>query len=243
MATIKKERKLFGGQVWQAFKWSIPTALMYICAGTMLMMFTLDDEQMIWDSGKLALTIVFALMAALYNALVVYKFGATGYEMLVSGNVKRTSVDGYGGGFKISSHKYEQEYRVWKGFAIGGFTALYTIVIGILFGCNQAAIDAETASGGISALLLVGFLISGWTLMPLYFLNASGIAVSYFVSCAFAVIPIAVSGAFYIAGAYGKRNKAIKQQMLAEQAAVAKASKEKKINYGGLPGTKPKKRK
>lgn len=243
MGTATKKLKAFGGQAWQLFKWSIPSALMYICAGTMLMMFTLDDDQMVWDSGKLMLTIVFGLAAVAYNALVTYGFGGTGYEMLVSGNVKRVSMDDYGGGFKISSHKYVQEYRVWKGFTIGAFTALYTLVFGVLFGCNQEAINAETASTGISTLLLIGFFISGWILMPLYYLNASGVAISYFVACAFAIVPIAVSGAFYILGAYGKRNKALKQQMIAERAAKAEATKEKKINYGGLPGTKPKKRK
>lgn len=243
MATIKKKIKAFGGQAWQLFKWSIPSALMYICAGTMLMMFTLDDDQMVWDSGKLIMTIVFGLAAMVYNGLVTYGFGGTGYEMLVSGNVKRASMDDYGGGFKMSSHKYAQEYRVWKGFTIGLFTALYTLVFGILFGCNQEAINAEAASTGISALLIIGFFISGWILMPLYYLNASGVAISYFVSCAFAGIPILVSGVFYILGAYGKRNKALKKQMIAESAAKAEAAKEKKINYGGLPGTKPKKRK
>lgn len=243
MATVKKKLKAFGRQAWQLFKWSIPSTLMYLSAGVMLMMLTLNDDQMVWDSGKLTLAIVFGLVAAVYNALVTYGFGGTGYEMLVSGNVKRASIDEYGGGFKMSSHKYVQEYRVWKGFTIGAFTASYTLVFGVLFGCNQEAINAEVASAGISVLLFVGFLTSGWTLMPLYCLNASGVAISYFVSCAFAIVPILVSGAFYILGAYRKRNKALQKQRIAEQAAAAEAAKEKKINYGGLPGTKPKKRK
>lgn len=243
MATVKKKLKAFGGQAWQLFKWSIPSALMYLSAGVMLMMPTLNDNQMVWDSGKLTLTLVFGLVAVVYNALVTYGLGGTGYETLVSGNVKRASMDDYGGGFKMSSHNYAKEYRNWKGFAIGAFTALYTLVFGVLFGCNQEAINAETASTGISALLLIGFFISGWILMPLYYLNASGVAVSYFVACAFAIVPIAVSGAFYILGAYGKRNKALKKQRIAEQVAAAKEMREKKINYGGLPGTKPKKRK
>jgi hypothetical protein len=49
----------------------------------------------------------------------------------------------------------------------------------------------------------------------------------------------------YIAGAYARRNKAIRQQLLAEQAEKAEEErrKNKKVNYGALPGTKPKKRK
>jgi hypothetical protein len=46
----------------------------------------------------------------------------------------------------------------------------------------------------------------------------------------------------YIAGAYSRRSKRLRQQRL-EDKAVEAANKPKKINYGGLPGTKPKKRK
>lgn len=242
MTTVTKKLKALGGQVWQLFKWSIPSALMYICAGTTLMMLTLEESQMLWDNGKLGWTLVLGIAAVVFNAFVTYGIGGDGYEMLVSGNIKRTSMDERGG-FKMSSHKYVKEYRVWKGFVFGAFTALYTLFFGVMFGCNQEAINAEMVSLGISTLHFFGFLLSGWTLLPLYYLNMSGIAVSYFVSCAFAILPIVVSGVFYILGAYGKRNKAIKKQMLADQAAAAAAAKEKKINYGGLPGTKPKKRK
>ena len=54
---------------------------------------------------------------------------------------------------------------------------------------------------------------------------------------------IVVSGALYIAGAYARRNKRLREQLIAERAAAAQENKVKKINYGGLPGTKPKKRK
>ena len=53
---------------------------------------------------------------------------------------------------------------------------------------------------------------------------------------------LSVSGGLYIAGAYGRRNKTLRQQEIAARAAEAEQSKPKKINYGGLPGTKPKKR-
>ncbi len=243
MTTETNKIKVFGGQVWQLFKWSIPSALMYICTGATLMMITLEENQMLWNNEKLIWTLVFGLVALAFNAFVTYGIGGDGYEMLVSGNIQRTSMDERGDGLKISSHKYVKEYRVWKGFVFGAFTAVYTLFFGIMFGCNQEAINAEMVSLGISALHFFGFLLSGWTLLPLYYLNMSGIAVSYFVSCAFAILPIVVSGVFYILGAYGKRNKVIKKQRLADQAAAAAAAKEKKINYGGLPGTKPKKRK
>ena len=107
----------------------------------------------------------------------------------------------------------------------------------------QQSIDGEKLSGGVAVLVLIGFLFSGWSLVPLYVMNANGNAVSYFLSCLFALIPIAVTGGFYIAGAYARRSKRLREQFVAEQAALREATREKKINYGGLPGTKPKKRK
>ncbi len=243
MGQVKRKLKAFGRQIWELFKWSLPAALMYFCAGSILMMLTMKENEVFWDGGKLAWTLVCAVGGAAYNALMCYGQGGNAYEMLVSGNIKRTAIDDYGGGYKMSSHKYAKEYRVWKGFGCGAFMALYPLLFGIIFGLNQTSLETQTSSTGLAVLLIVGFLLSGWTLLPIYYMNASGFGVSYFVSCAFAIIPIAVSGTFYILGAYGRRNKAIKEQMLADRAAAAEAAREKKINYGGLPGTKPRKRK
>ena len=63
------------------------------------------------------------------------------------------------------------------------------------------------------------------------------------ISLPFALLPIIVTGVMYIVGAYGKRNKTIRAQELADKAAAVEQAKVKKINYGGLPGTKPRKRK
>lgn len=243
MARVKKKRKVFGGHLWEFFKWSIPSALMYFCAGSILMMVTLKKNEVFWDNSKLMWSLICMLCAAAYNAMMMYGYGGTGYEMLVSGNIKRSSVATYGENFKMSSHKYAREYRVWKGFIIGLITGLYPIIFGVLFGLNQEAMSLEKGTLATAILLLVGFFLSGWSVLPIYYMNANGMQVSYFISCAFAIVPIVVSGVFYILGAYGRRNKVIREQMIADRAAQAEATKEKKINYGGLPGTKPKKRK
>ena len=240
---IKKSLKKFGRYVWEMFKLSLPSTFMYACAGTILMMLTIKGETLVWTSKEVAWAVVCIIGGAAYNALMAWANGGSQYEMLVSGNVKRMSAAQFEGGYKMSNHKEVKEYRVWKGFVFGALTALITIVIGILFGCNQAKIDAEEVKGGAAALLLIGFLLTGWSIVPLYLMNATGVAISYFVSCVFALIPIAVSGGFYIAGAYSRRNKRLREQLIAERAAAAEEQKVKKINYGGLPGTKPKKRK
>ncbi len=240
---FKQTMKRFGRQVWDLFKGSIPATMMWFCAGTVLLMLTMKENQLNWDNGKLAWTIVCIVAAAAYNALVSYAQGGNAYEMLVSGNMKRVSQSEFEGGYKISSHKYVKEYRAWKGFAIGGFVALWTIAAGIIFGANQAAIDSKTVSTGMGVLQMICLLLSGWSLLPFYYYNLGGGSTSYFVSLVFAVIPVIITGVMYIVGAYGRRNKAIRAQEAADRAAAAQQSKPKKINYGGLPGTKPKKRK
>jgi hypothetical protein len=185
--------------------------------------------------------------AVAYNSLAAWANGGMHYEMLVSGNVKRSAVDAYGNQYKMSNHKIVKEYRVWKGFAIGAFTAILPILFGILLGANQSAIDSgsENYSKGIGIMLILSFFFSGWSVLPFYCMNHVGISVSYYLSILLAILPILVTGGMYIAGAYARRNKAIRQQHFAELAAKAEEEKKanKKINYGGLPGTKPKKRK
>lgn len=249
MANVKKKLKKIGRQIWELFKSSIPASLMYFCAGTVLMMLTMKGEVVSWDGKKLAWTLVCILVAIGYDMLVTYAQGGNAYEMLVSGNMKRTSAYSAGGELKISSHKYAKEYRTWKGFGVGAFMGLFPLITGIIFGANQAAIDGVLLTGegaiskGLAVLMIICFLLSGWSILPFYYMNAGGAGISYFVTCLFALIPIAVTGAMYIVGAYGRRNKTIKAQELADRAAQAEAKKEKKINYGGLPGTKPRKRK
>ena len=240
---MKRKLKKFGRQVWELFKISIPNTFMFFCAGTILMMLLLKGENPEWTSKGVVWTVVCIVGGSAYAALLAWANGGSQYEMLVSGNMKRISADALDGGFKISSHKEAKEYRVWKGFAIGAFTAIFTLIIGILFGAFQAKIDSDAPGKGVAALMLIGFLTSGWSVLPMYLMNMNGIAISYYLSCLFALIPIAVTGGFYIGGAYARRAKRLREQLIAEQALKKEEEKVKKINYGGLPGTKPKKRK
>ena len=244
MANVKKTMKRVGRYTWDMFKASIPAAFMFFCASAILMMLTMKGEKITWSNSSLVWTLVCGGAACAYAALIAWATGGNHYEMLVSGNVKRMSAASIDGGYKMSSHKESKEYRAWKGFAIGGFTAIYSIVFGIIFGCCQARIDAGLSGGALAIFVLVAFLFSGWSILPIYCINVtSGMHISYFLTCLFALLPIAVSGGFYIAGAYARRAKAVRQQLIADKAAEAEANRVKKINYGGLPGTKPKKRK
>ena len=243
MAKVKQALKSAGRQVWESFKSSIPAGLMYLCAGTVFWMLTMDEENLAWDNKALLWLIVCVGVAAVYNVFISYAQGGQGYEMLVSGNLKRSSAEKYGSGYKISTHKEYKEFRYWRGFLTGGMIGILPIVTGIVFAINQEAIDASQMGRGLAVFVLISFFLSGWSILPFYYLNAGGAGVSYLLGCLFGIIPIAVTGILYIVGAYGKRNKNYRKQQIAEQVAKAEANRERKINYGGLPGTKPKKRK
>lgn len=243
MNKIKSAFKMLGTYLWDFFKGSVPAGLLYICASSVVVMLTMKDDNFTMDSSKLTWVIVCAVVAYAYNALVSYAQGGQAYEMLVSGNMKRVSAERFGDGYKISAHKEVKEFRYWKGFAIGGMISLWTVICVLVFALNQTAIDTTTTSEGLAIFVLITFFTSGWAILPFYYLNASGAGLSYWLALLFALFQIIVSGAMYIAGAYGKRSKTLREQMLADKAAAAEEQKVKKINYGGLPGTKPKKRK
>lgn len=243
MSTVKKKLKYFGRYIWELFKASLPSAFMFFCAGTILMMLTMRETTLTWDGKDLAWTLVCIIGGCAYNGLMAWASGGQHYEMLVSGNMKRMSASEFEGGYKISAHKETKEYRIWKGFAIGAFTAIYPLLFSILFGCFQGRIDAGQTKGALAVLILLGFLLSGWTVLPFYILNVGGAHYSYFLGCLLALLPILVTGGFYIAGAYARRAKRLREQLIAQKAAEAEEQRVKKINYGGLPGTKPKKRK
>ena len=143
----------------------------------------------------------------------------------------------------MSTHKEKKEYRLWKAFVVGALITVLPIIVGIVWGVNQSTIDARLAKGQLGGMELLGVIFSGWTVLPLYYANSLGNNISYFVSLVFILIPLTITAAFYIGGAYARRNKNIRKQQIADAAAAAAANKTKKINYGGLPGTKPKKKK
>ena len=96
---------------------------------------------------------------------------------------------------------------------------------------------------GLAIAILALLILGGWSIFPFLYYNLGGAAISYYWSIPLALLPIIISGVFYIVGAYAARGKAIKKQQQADLASQKALEKPKKINYGGLPGTKPKKKK
>lgn len=244
MSDFKTKWKVFWRIVWECFKRSVTPFVMYFLAGLVMLMI----QSKYGFSAQMTWAVICALAALAYNGFLLWVNGGSHYEMLVSGNMKRRSAMQMGSDLNITSYKFEKEYRPWKGFVIGLFVSVLLIIGSIVFGCNQDKIitamtdENVTVSKGLAIAELIFYCCAGWVLVPLASINAAGTYVSFFVGCAFALLPVAVSGGLYIAGAYGRRNKRLREQEIAAKAAEAEANKPKKINYGGLPGTKPKKR-
>ena len=246
MSNFKTKWKVFWRIVGECFMRSLTPSVMFFVAGLVLLMLQSKNFGL---SAQMAWAALCAVVALAYNGFLMWICGGNHYEMLVSGNLKRRSAMQSGSELNMASYKFQKEYRPWKGFAIGAFVSLLLIVGSIVLGCNQTAIveaatnKEVTLTTGLAAVSLIFYCLAGWVLLPILELNIAGTAVSFFVGCAFALLPICVSGGFYIGGAYGRRNKMVRQQEIAARAAEEEANRPKKINYGGLPGTKPKKRK
>ena len=203
MDSFKEMWTLFWKNVWQTFKSSLIVLLMFVGVSSMVFMMsfkgTLSDgltgTRAAWVFGGIAVGLA-------YQALMMFATGGQGYEMLVSGNMKRRSAAAMGTSMKISSHKVEKEFRYWKGFVTPWFIVLLTVVIGIVFGVNQAEIDRILASTnekeamtlGLGIAVLVLLMIAGWSVLPFMFINLGGVYVSYYWSILLGILPVIVSG-------------------------------------------------
>lgn len=244
MTQVKKKPNAF----WEYVKYyaikEFMLLLTYLAASSIIMLVVIQDAELKYNTMMISWGIAFALALA-YNYFYGWLQGGTEYDMLVSGNMKRMSLM-EGQVLKISSHKVYKEYRPWKGFIFGIAPALFSLASGIIFGVNSDKVAAAfegVSTGSLGWMFMMVFMFSSWSIMPFFAKHLHVAAPNYFLSCLFALLPIVISGVSYIIGAYSKRAKAIKAQELADREREREEKRERKVNYGGLPGTTPKKRK
>lgn len=164
---------------------------------------------------------VFCIICGIaFNAHLCYNYGIDHYDYYLTGCLHRKNAL-----FGIESggdHHIEREYRPYKGFLIGLYSSIPVIIFGIVAGACQANASSIT---GIAFYALVMF--AAWAIIPLSWINNAGGSVSLYWSVFMCIIPIVVSGVFYIIGAMREKQKKAAENERMES--VEKAGKE----FGG----------
>lgn len=201
--------RLFFRIIKECMKRSVTPYVMYLFMSLLM----LSAQVITITALNLVLSITCIVIGAMYNAHLAYNYGAKHYDSYMTGCLHRQNQ-----AFGISSggdHREEMEYRPYKGFLIGFFTAMPVIIFGILAG------RFPQASGIIYTLYI---LIAGFAIIPTgWFGQFAGIAVSGYWSILGALLPILVSGVFYIVGAHAEEKK--KAEMAERMENVREAGK------------------
>lgn len=159
----------------------------------------------IW--ANVILGILCVIGGAFYNGHLCYQFGKLHYGALVAGDLmRRHEEEGQSTGV---GHHVEQEYSPWKGFYIGFLVGVPVIILGCLAGHFYDMIGTSeegTLLGGYSALALIMF--AAWAIVPLLWMRnylPAFAGLSLYWSLLMILLPILVSGIFYIVGAHAER--------------------------------------
>lgn len=186
--------RLFWRTQWECLQKMLLPALMYMFMSTLLLATQLiSAEHLKWL--KILLGTICILIGAGFNAHLCFQFGGTHCEAYLAAQAHRES--GVSGG-KL---RPELEYRPWKGFYIGFLVGVPVIILGTI-----AAIPG--AMNGWAAVIFV--LFAGWAIMPVSWFGGTG--AMFALSICMIVLPITVSGIFYILGAKYKKKKKLEQE-------------------------------
>ena len=198
----------------ESWRRTITPALMYFFMSLLLL--AAQAIEIVWL--QIVLGIVCIAGGIFFNAHLLFHFGAAHDDVLRSGILCRKREEE---GIAISpDHHVEKEYRPWKGFYIGFLMGLPVIILSILSG----ALEGTTAGGYLAGafVMLAGCAIVPFTWLRNYVPSMSGLSLYWTILTI--VVPILVSGLFYILGAYRNRRKLAEKE--AREAAVKRAAEE-----------------
>lgn len=198
----------------ECFRRSVTVYLMYLFMSLLMLAFqAIDTDNTTLLEIGLGCICLAGGMA--FNAHLCYHFGTAHYDAYQTGCLhRRNAVFGIESG---GDHRVEREYRPWKGFLIGLYVGIVVIILGLLAGAY-----VDTQGGGYAIMFLS--MLAGWAIIPVGWIRTRILPnFSYFWSIAFILIPILVSGCFYIVGAMAQKRK--RQEEAARSAAVEEAAK------------------
>ncbi|MCI8500512.1 MAG: hypothetical protein HFE28_07905 [Clostridia bacterium] len=183
-------------------------SLISLTVSSMLM----QDANMTKYVISIIVDVVCVLCGAAFNAHLCFNYGKMHYDAYITGCLHRKNeLFGIPSG---GNHRPEKEYRPWKGFLIGFLVGVPVILLG--------------GFGHISNwVAIILFLLAWWAYVPASWaahyhtaiLKIEGYTVSTLFALPMIVLPVLVSGVFYIVGAYvNKRNRAAGKLTKAEEA-------------------------
>lgn len=208
--------KLFWKIQLECLRRMLTPAIMYLFMS--IIMLATWAINILWLRVLLGVLCLLAGMA--FNAHLCYHDGALHYDAYMTGCLhRRNALFGIESG---GDHRAEREYRPWKGFYIGFLIGIPVIVLGTVAGTTNAMSD------GTAALLLV--MLAGWAIMPIGWIRElflpEGAVVNFAWSLLMIIVPVIVSGVFYIVGAMAEKRK--KEAQAARSEAVQKLQEEQK---------------
>ena len=159
---------------------------------------------------------------AAFNAHLAFNYGKLHFDSYLTGCLHRQNVRmGVASG---GDHRPEQEYRPWKGFLIGLYVGLPVLLFGFL------AIFRATWSWAEVAL----DMFAAWSILPIQWYRGAVFPgdqnwdyppVSGGWSLLAILLPVIVTGVFYIVGAYAERRKKEKESARTEEINAVKGKR------------------
>ena len=207
----------------EGWRRAVTPALMYFFMS--LIMLALQAIEIVWLSITLGIVCIAA--GIFFNAHLLLHFGEAHYDIFATGELyrKREQEEGT---YISPDHHLEKEYRPWKGFFIGFLMSIPVLILGILAG----ALDGTNVGGGVlwAFAMLAGCAVVPFTWLRNYVPSMANL--SYYWTIATILVPILVSGVFYILGAYVNRRKRAKKEAREEAVrAAAEAARQERLNH------------
>ena len=195
--------------------------LMYFFMGCILLsVHALTENVTVW----VIVGVLCIAGGAFFNGHLCYNYGGMHYGHYVAGCLHRKNEL-----FGIQSggdHRPEKEYRLWKGFYIGLLIGLPVVIIGALAGRFYGTVGGAAASYAL-------IMLTAWAIFPVIWLRLiPGLeTLSLYWSILMVLLPVIVSGVFYMLGALADKRKRDKETARVAQMEEArkKAAEEVRI--------------
>lgn len=182
---------------------------------------TISSASLVWL--KILLGIVCILIGAFFNGHLAYNTGSMHYDAYLTGCIHRKRIEeGIASG---GDHRPEREYAPWKGFYIG-----FLVGIPVILFAGLSCIPTLLQFGVVQFLLI---MFAGFAIVPVswaYGVNGLNGAPTgaYAWAMLMVLLPIIVTGVFYIVGAMVEKRK---KQVIEERQEAAEQAKNAPKEY------------